>query len=293
MRSTNKNVVSSEDSATVLQRLGLTLVQARTYLALHETGSATADTIAKTAHIARQHIYEPLQALEKMGLVQRTLGSPPIYKMVPVQEAVNILMENRNRESCELRDQANVLIEKLQKDPMTIISNEQEHTAFLKGIEAFTNKADKALKNAQICFNGTASVELFRHGMFFSGVYHRRALKNGVRYRHIISKPEKQAVQLGDEDLGDNPLWKVRFSPWPLHFQMTIIDNKEVFISTKPQLTKECTYYWSTNKCFLILAQNYFESLWNQSTPRVAKNFKKHKDDDSRTPKKLKAGPPG
>ncbi|MCW4018535.1 MAG: hypothetical protein NWF00_07660 [Candidatus Bathyarchaeota archaeon] len=258
----------NEDLVGVLKRLGLTFVQAKTYLALNQIGEeATIETVAKTARVGRQHVYAPLSALEKLGLVQKVLGAPPKYTVLPAKTAVSILLEIRRKESCELQNQASFLIESLQKDHATAFLSEKERTLFLVGSAAFSREVDRALVNARVCFDGTATVELFRRGMFHGGENHRRALKRGVSYRHVISRANSSAP-LGDEDLVGNSVWAVRFSSCVLPFQMTIVDRKEVFISTRPDVTKECSYYWSNNTCFLILAQSYFDILWKQSIPR-------------------------
>ncbi len=256
-------------------------MQAKTYIALNKS-EATVEKIAKIAKIPRQHIYEPLKVLEKMGIVQKTIDTPPKYNVLPVKDVAKILMEIRNKQNWELQDKITFLIESLQKDRATETEflPEKEHTTLLTGCKAFIQKADKTLMNARISFDGIATGELFRRGMFDSGDIHRNALKRGVRYRHIVSKHEKQFL-LGDEDLVGDPSWKVRFFPRP-SFILVIIDKKEVFISTKAKWTKETSYYWSNNECFLILAQSYFDILWKQSYPRKKQAMKPKHNPSSR-----------
>jgi sugar-specific transcriptional regulator TrmB len=261
----------NEELIATLKCLGLTCVQAKSYVTLSILGEATIGTIAKNAQIARQHLYKPMLKLEEMSLVERIIDKPPKYKALPLKEAINILLDKRNKENHELQDKINGLLKNLKKQQKNqMLQNQQEraYTTLIAGLGAFDHESDRALMNAQTCFDGTATVELFRRGMFLSGTYHQEAVKRGVHYRHIISKPENGQFQLGDEDLRNNPLWEVRFSSSPLPFQMTIIDKKEVFISTTSEVKKDCVYYWSNNECFLILAQNYYDFLWGKASEK-------------------------
>ncbi len=142
----------NDELVGVLRRLGLTYVQAKTYIALNQIGSeATVEAVAKTARVARQHVYEPLNALENLSLVQKVLGAPPKYKVLPVMDAVNVLLEIRRKESCELQNKAAFLIESLQKDHAMTFLPEKEHTSFLVGLAAFDREVERAVANARLC----------------------------------------------------------------------------------------------------------------------------------------------
>jgi predicted transcriptional regulator len=261
---------SDEDLILVLNGLGLTCVQAKTYIALNQLGEAATEAIAKTAQIARQHVYEPLSALEKIGLVQRILINPPKYKVLPIKEAVNVLKEIQNKRRLELESKIPGLIQYLESNSATQTQPEEIRTTLLNGVEAFDYEIGKAIDSSQISIDDLATSELFRHGMFYGGVFHREALKREVQYRHVICEPENEPPTLGDEDLRKNPLWKVRFCSSPQPFLMTIVDKKKVFILTPPEAAKDTSCYVSNNPCFLILAQTFYDILWeNASTEKV------------------------
>ena len=58
-----------------LIRLGLTLRQAKTYLALLQTGISTTRTIALTSKIPRPDIYRIMSELEELGLREKIIGT--------------------------------------------------------------------------------------------------------------------------------------------------------------------------------------------------------------------------
>ncbi|MCW4019017.1 MAG: helix-turn-helix domain-containing protein [Candidatus Bathyarchaeota archaeon] len=112
-----ERISQNEEVTATLRQLGLTFVQAKIYIALNQIGEETTiDTIAKTAKIARQHVYEPLKVLEKMSLVQRVVDVPPKYEVLPVKETLGILMELRKKENCELQKKIDFVIKNLQKN---------------------------------------------------------------------------------------------------------------------------------------------------------------------------------
>jgi DNA polymerase III alpha subunit len=59
--------------------LGLTLLQAKIYLALSKTGKATIKTISKASNSARQDIYRIMPTLQKLGLAEKIIAGRP-YK---------------------------------------------------------------------------------------------------------------------------------------------------------------------------------------------------------------------
>jgi len=72
----------------ILTDLGLTLLQAKTYLALSQLGKATVKTISKTANVARQDVYRVMLALEKLGLAEKIVAKPTMYKATPIKEGI-------------------------------------------------------------------------------------------------------------------------------------------------------------------------------------------------------------
>src|SRR5512135_972975 len=89
-----------------LNDLGLTIVQAKVYMALLKSESSTIQTIANHSHIARTDLYRITHELEKKGLIERILAHPTQYKPVPITEALPILLQRKNQENSELQTRA-------------------------------------------------------------------------------------------------------------------------------------------------------------------------------------------
>ena len=86
------------EEMNVLVGLGLSVIQARVYLALLRAGETRARVIAKLALINRQEVYRLLAELQQLGLVTQNLTTPTTYTSIPLAEATNILYEQKTNE---------------------------------------------------------------------------------------------------------------------------------------------------------------------------------------------------
>lgn len=83
-----------QETATLLQSLGLTAYEAKAYIALVAHGYGNADTIAETAKIPRTSAYKVLSSLCEKGYAISTRGRPMIYKPESPQK-VEAQVQNR------------------------------------------------------------------------------------------------------------------------------------------------------------------------------------------------------
>ena len=93
-----REATSNSELADILMTLGLSTVEARTYLELARGGQLTAAESAKRAGIARAEAYEILRNLGNKGFVRQTLGKPARFEPVePLELRNRILREERKR----------------------------------------------------------------------------------------------------------------------------------------------------------------------------------------------------
>ncbi|MFB3888399.1 MAG: helix-turn-helix domain-containing protein [Candidatus Bathyarchaeia archaeon] len=62
--------MKNEERIEVFMRLGLTMNQARVYLALARLGLTTAKRLSKDAQISRQDVYRVMSELQEIGLLR-------------------------------------------------------------------------------------------------------------------------------------------------------------------------------------------------------------------------------
>ena len=89
----------------ILKPLGLTVIEAKTYLTLLEIGKSLAGAIAERAHLHRRNVYDALEKLLQRGLVSYTISNNKKYWNAVHPEKVLMLMkENENLMSLILPD---------------------------------------------------------------------------------------------------------------------------------------------------------------------------------------------
>jgi len=90
-----------------LTKLGLTLNQARVYLALATQNQLSAREISKNAGITRQKVYRIIPQLLNKGLAIKQLTHPATYKATLPKNALHTLLEQRKRENNQLKKTTN------------------------------------------------------------------------------------------------------------------------------------------------------------------------------------------
>ncbi len=96
-----------------LTRLGLTMYEAKAYLALIRRGSSTAAEVARIAGVPRQRIYDVLASLVERGLSSTRPGKVVKYVASPPDSAIQRLVSDHRQTLAELERGANDMIEQL------------------------------------------------------------------------------------------------------------------------------------------------------------------------------------
>jgi sugar-specific transcriptional regulator TrmB len=257
-----------EKRITTLTHLGLTVNQAKAYLALVKLGSASAKDISEISNIAQQDIYRVIPLLEKLGLVEKLVASPNLFKANSPEQALSVLLKCREKENSILHGEALRLIEELNQNTENT-ANKQDPSQFLiiSGKNIILMKARKAITNTSdsICVltSWRNSAMNTQHFLAIS----KQALSRQVKIRFIFYMSEKEiAVFLKTMGhLIEDSRFKVRFifSEKPVTF--SVFDREQVFFSIKKDKLGNAPLLWSNNPSFIAFAQNYFDMLWEMA----------------------------
>ena len=91
--------MSTDENTDLLLGLGLSLNQARVYLAILKLEKTTVGQVAKFSKVRREDVYRLLPSLEKMGLVERLLGKPAEVRATPIPDAFSLLVAEEKDKS--------------------------------------------------------------------------------------------------------------------------------------------------------------------------------------------------
>ena len=91
-------MLSIDSTAKDLVEFGLTLNQAKAYLALLRLGTTSATQISQLCKVRREEIYRALGELEKHGLVERIIGKPLKFKPLSLERTLSQLLEKKKQD---------------------------------------------------------------------------------------------------------------------------------------------------------------------------------------------------
>jgi sugar-specific transcriptional regulator TrmB len=97
-----KNRMIEDNHVQALMDFGLSFLQAKIYLNLVKLEKASVKSIAQTSKVARQDIYRLMPILMKVGLAEKIIGRPTIYKATPLKLGLSILFQKKKQECAEL-----------------------------------------------------------------------------------------------------------------------------------------------------------------------------------------------
>jgi sugar-specific transcriptional regulator TrmB len=254
--------MSNEEHVQTLMGFGLTFLQAKTYLALAKLGKADVKTTAKVSNIARQDIYRIMPTLQKIGLAEKIIAKPTIYRATPIKDGLSVLLQNRQKETSDLKKKTaslmktfhaqNVKTAHQTEEPQFILTSEL--TRFIRMHEKLYLKTQKST-DAIFPFFPTITTKNFDVIPQF-----KKMTTRGVKIR-LITQMEKEASKKL-QGLEKNPLFEIKYLKAPPHFGMHIFDKKEVTLEVSMQ--DFLPSLWSNNPTVVELAVNYFNELWSK-----------------------------
>src|SRR5512135_2747397 len=102
--------MSNDENTDLLLGLGLSLNQARVYLAILKLQKTTVGQVAKFSKVRREDVYRLLPSLEKMSLIERFLGKPTEIRATRISDSLTSLVtEEKNRSEERLTGMRNMV----------------------------------------------------------------------------------------------------------------------------------------------------------------------------------------
>ena len=262
-----------EEFVQILSRLGLTISQAKVYLALLELKKATGKTTAKHSKVARQEVYRLLAELQEKGLVKKIIARPTEFEPIPIEDCTSILIKRKKNGISETQKETAILLQKFKQKRSKNTLEEYETRFSLFPHQATIQKKKMTLKTVRRSFDVVTSWRNPHSIMFIAMEEIDKVLQRDVKVRVLIDKPDEERL-LSDirKHLEKYPAFKIRYLLNAPKALMSIYDKKEARICTciRPWL-KECPTLWTNNPCLLSILQDYFEIMWLTA---IKTNFK-------------------
>jgi sugar-specific transcriptional regulator TrmB len=259
--------MSNDEDTVLLLGLGLSLNQARVYLAILKLEKTTVGQVARFSKVRREDVYRILPTLEKMGLIEKFLGKPSKIRATPISDALSFLVAEEKKKFDERLSGMKSTVKKLSlKDWKQPLPEEESIYILIAEKKAILAKTSELIRNSRKEVALIANKE--RIILILSELLdeYKQAIKNGAQIR-LIFEGDSTDILLKEkvQKLIGGASVHVKFHRKPLnHFIMS--DDKEALITgSKESGLGESPSLWTNNSNLIGVLRTGFESDWKKA----------------------------
>ncbi len=256
-------MIQDENIQTIID-CGLSLLQARMYLNLLNLGKANVQTIAKASNMARQDIYRIMPTLQELGLAEKIITKPTIYRATPLEEGISILLQKRKKEYAEIQKKTSSLLNNFHNNNAKIAPHEEESQFIITSEKTLLLKIfERLTQSAQTSIDIAIPLKAVEKTLFRDLQFHKRAMRRGVKIRMMTQKAEGDLALRKPQALAKNPFFEIKYLSNFDPDGMRIFDRKEVTLAVCKE--NGLPSLWSNNLHVVKLATHYFDDLWDRT----------------------------
>jgi sugar-specific transcriptional regulator TrmB len=243
--------------------LGLTLCQAKVFISLTKLGEASTEEIAKASNIARPNVYQTFEALQKAGLVEKKITKPIKFRPIEMKRAIQILLANKTQQYEKAKKHSAALEKKYEKNENRQYSLSDNEDFIL--IPKKTNNKQRmyaSYRKALSNISHISSLETIKNWGSADLKVIEETSKRGVKMRFLINDPPEMTKA---KFLTKIPL-EIRITPTRLPMNFVLFDRNELHINILDVKNINLSpHLWTNNSCIILLAEGYFEQVWEKS----------------------------
>jgi sugar-specific transcriptional regulator TrmB len=253
------------EEVKTLEGLGLSRRQARVYLALLKIGEAKANAVSNVSLVNRQDIYIVLESLQQIGLVQKRITYPSTFTATPINQALQMLFQQKMQELKIINKKIKTLIKKYNQP--TKQTDNQDQTCLGTVFEGdHVKKNRNAIQNAQQSIDVITTWKQFRQIATLYENQLKAALKKGITIRIITQKTPNQTLLQWIKSATKDSNFQLKILAIRPTATLTIFDNTQGVIAFSNTATpKTGPHLWTTNAALITLTQTYFNTIWKQA----------------------------
>ena len=256
-----------EKMLETLTRLGLTINESRTYLALLQQGTATARQLCKISNIARPDIYRIISILQKEGLIEKMVTRPASFQAIPARQVLPVLLNRKNLEQNDLKKKTKELLSDLKKNLPEKKLDPVSEVVIVPGKEVILQKLRDGLLKAQNSVHVVTTPSRFSLAILEFAPTYYEVLKRGVKIKitTTLHEADEKALKI-IQKLSKNPNFEVKYFSDSSPVILSIFDDNEIFVTMSATAQNfVAPALWSNNPSLIKLAENYFETKWQNA----------------------------
>jgi len=266
--------MSLEDIASqTINQLGLTVLEARMYIALCRYENSTVRTISELTKTSQPDTYRVIANLQEKGLVEKIIDKPARFRAVPFDTGISLLMKEKKTEYEDLQVKTELLSQSFkEKRLLQSLKGTQSHFTMVPKKQTIVTKIRGAIEKSKKTVDLLLTWKRFSIGITTAFPETcQKAWERGVKFRIIVETPEdgtntKQIIEFCRK----SPLCNLRFLPKHSKTVLSIYDKREAFIIVNP---KEGLFdspaLWSNNHSLIAIVNEYFDILWTTATENL------------------------
>ena len=267
LKVTNPNLQTENQLVSELQKLDLTLNEARILLFLITHGNASAAEVSRHTGIQRTETYNYISTLLSKGIVFSTFDRPQKYYSLPIKDVIECLVQTKQNALTALTEkkpELEKLVDSIISNTVVSETERKESYQIVMGENAINAKIKRILDSA----NEEVTVLVTDRNLI--NFYHAEITDQliGLTSKGIHVKlrtPCKNPMQyLGKDNEGDNTQslsLKTTAKLAPVNF--VLVDNKELILLLESQSFKKselCGFY-TNNMSMISIFRFIFDSL--------------------------------
>lgn len=259
-------MVIAETHVETLEKLGLTQLQAKIYLATLTLQRATVIKISTAANVARPDVYRIMPSLEELGLLRKLITTPTMYEATPLRNACQILIQKKRNQYAQIQKESDELISQYpEKSQMHTPEIVDEGFSIIASKELWQDKFTTIVKVSQVSIDvigewtGLASIALSNPQIYLD------PLQRGLTVRLITNKATDHQIIDVWRDLTSRKFSRleIRLMDERPPINAMIFDNKTVTMCVRSTPEIDLTpSLWSNNSEFVKVMVGCFENLW-------------------------------
>ena len=255
-----------EEATQTLFNLGLTVLQAKVYIALARLGTSTGRATAKEAQVASQDVYRVLSELQEKGLAEKIISKPTMYKAIPLKEGLSILLKNKKEEYIKTEKQAKLISDSFFGNETADVFPENLRLTIISKITLVRKTNEKLADMTQKSIDIAVPIKMDEKMAFYDWPHIKRASKRGVKIRAITQKVNEKETG-NPRAISKNTFFELRHLPeTAIVFGMHLFDKQEVTLSMSG---KPIPVLRTKNPAIVKISEAYFENMWSNAQPNI------------------------
>ena len=254
--------MSQEEEVQILTRLGLTVLQAEVYLTLTNLGKATVKTISTTARIDRANVYRVISKLQELGLVEKLITNPTVFKAVSIHEGIPMLLERQAKEYKEIEAKIREMLKKRTRNDKEKPPEEGCEFALVPDERAVIRKLIEMMAHSQKSYDLIFYSKSLAVG---AAIFFKELVKKGLNVRLLAYMNEGETLHEKVLNLKRNGSLEVRCTFTSPPITLSLFDKKEALMNTAPFNPFRTPSLWSNNPVLVSILQSYFDQKWNDT----------------------------